>query len=263
MTMADFAAEIAELEGSSESNNTIIYGDPGVGKTGLVASDPESLLLACDPGWVTAKRLGYKCARRLIPDARTLEAGIAWLEDGGYRNYRYVILDGMNILQTRLLQEFAREAYEINPEKRANAYQPDKPDYFRSQNTLKATVSRLCDIPVPVIFTAHTMHGEDNDGESWIRPHIEGREYQVGNFICGMVNVIGYMKKVPVKTGKETKQVRRILWQQFTDDNGVNYLAKDQTSALGFYTDDIDFSTFDAAICGEEKSVMTNGRRRK
>lgn len=239
MTMSQFAESITDLGDTIPSVNIGLHGLPGSGKTAMLSALPDSLLLAFDPGWVTAQRLRRKCRIAKVKDYGTLMAGLDWLEDGGAEGYRWIIADGVSILQTRLLQEFNKDAWTENPAKRVSAYQPDKPDYFKSQNVLKSTVARLCDLPTNVALTFHTMVGDDTDGDSWFRPHIEGRGYQVGNFVLGLLNSIGYFSQVGVGSGKEAKQVRRLLWQPHRDeDKGIGYLAKDQLNAFPRWMDD-------------------------
>jgi hypothetical protein len=253
MTMAEFAAGITDLGDSIPSVNILIYGDPGCGKTGVAGGLPDSLLLACDPGYLTAKRLGYKCSFSKITSMERLEAALNWLEDGGAENYRWVTLDGMSVLYARLLQEAARQAWEENPAKRVSAVQPDKPDYFRAQNAVKSAVARLMDLPCNVMLTAHAAHGEDDEGETWVRPHIEGRGYMVGNAVCALPNAIGYMYPgiIEFGTGKNRskKQTRRIRWETTRHpETDVIYLAKDQTGALAPITDDISGVQLDKAV---------------
>jgi hypothetical protein len=50
---------------------------------------------------------------------------------------------------------------------------------------------------------------------------------------------IGYMAPKSVGSGANKRQVRRILWNEYRDDEkGIGYLAKDQLSAFPFTMDD-------------------------
>lgn len=246
MSMADFAASVMDIGDSTPSSNFIIHGPPGGGKTALASELPNNLLLGCDPGWATAKSLGRTkngCRVRPIAEERELIAGIEWLENGAYSEFEYVILDGASVLQNKLTINNARYAWEANPAKRANAWQPDKPDYGQQQNAMKSIIARLYDLPCSVIVTCHSTLGDDESLDTWIRPDWQGREYRLGNFINGLANCIGYMAPgvAQVKQGNKVvnKQVRRLLWKQFRDDEkGMTIMAKDQLNIFPDWMDD-------------------------
>lgn len=253
MKMEEWAAGIADLGDSTPSVNLILYGPPGCGKTSLSAFLPRSLLLACDPGWVTAKARGAKCRIRPVRTYDELMAGVRWLENGGHADYDWIVVDGVTILQDRLTQGFARDAYEANPEKRVSPEQPDKPDYFRQQSALKSAVGRLCDLPANVVLTFHATIEDDDQADTWIRPAIAGRDYNVGNYVTGMVTSIGYMH--PKTEG--SAEFTRILWRQVHDPNtDRRILAKDQLGVFPKFmrVDDFELSaqTLNGLINGEE-----------
>lgn len=243
MTMAEWAEGITEIGDSTPSANIMIHGAPGCGKTALLSALPDSLLLGCDPGYATAKTLGRKCKLRPVADERELMAGIHWLADGGYKSFRWIILDGGTVLQQKMTLANAKEAWEADNSKRVNAFQPDKPDYFKQQNALKNAVAALCDLPINVAFTFHSEIGDGDDDGTWIRPNIEGRGYKMGNFVCGLMSSIGYMavreKIKRIKRGSKVVEertgevARRILWEQrYDEDTGVTIMAKDQLNVF-------------------------------
>lgn len=246
MSMAEFAASVIDIGDSQPSSNFILHGPPGGGKTALASELPNNLLLGCDPGWATAKSLGrQKNGCRLVPitGERQLMAGLEWLENGAYSEFEYVILDGASVLQNKLTLDNAREAWEINPAKRASAHQPDKPDYGKQQNALKSIIARLYDLPISVVVTCHSTLGDDESLETWLRPDWQGREYRLGNFINGLANCIGYMFPASVTEevkGKSVKrQVRRLLWKQWRDDEkDTTIMAKDQLNIFPDWQDD-------------------------
>jgi len=250
MTMEQFAADVADFGDSVETANVLIYGEPGCGKTGLLGGLPGLLFLAADPNWVTAKKMGYKPKGfRRLNTHQELDAGLSWLEDGAYRDYQWVLVDGLNILQQKILFQSAREAWEENNSKRANPRQPDKPDYFFAQQAIKSMVNRLVDLPVNVVLTCHVMDVEDKDGNRSYRPHIEGRGFMVSNFVCGLMSAVGYMSNA--KNARKVP-VRRILWQEYSDeDKGILYFAKEQLGGVfKRFEDDMTPAQFHEAIVG-------------
>lgn len=242
MTAADFAAGMFDLDGAAEFKNILIYGGSGVGKTVLSGTVPGRMLfLAGEPGYISAARLGARGKARLIPDTATAVAAAAWLEDGGAREFDWIVADGIGTMQNKFLLNYAAEAYDANPAKRAHRNLPDKPDYFNAQNFLKSWVSRLIDLPCNTLFTAHAMYPEDKaTGEQLVYPAIQGKGIEVSQYICGLMHAVGFMSPRIRQTEEGPVEVRRILWQATRDPNTeTTYFAKDQFNALGRFTDNM------------------------
>jgi len=239
--MADFEAAMFDLEDSTEFTNIMIYGDSGCGKTVLAGTAPgRKLMLAGEPGFISAARQGSVSKVRLIPDTATALAAVNWLEVGNCSRFDWLVVEGLGTMQSKFLLGYAAEAFDANPAKRAHRNLPDKPDYFNAQNFMKGWVARLIDLPCNVLFTTHAMRLEDDDGERVVYPWIQGKGYEVSNYIAGLMHAVGYMaprlRKTP--TG-ETEQVRRILWQGTVDPKtDTRYFAKDQFDRLGKFMDD-------------------------
>lgn len=241
ITMADFEAGLFDLTGATEYKNIMVYGGSGVGKTVLAGSAPGRLLfLAGEPGYISAARLGARGQARLIPDTATAVAAAAWLEDGHAAKFDWIVCDGLGTMQKKFLLGYAAEAFDANPAKRAHRNLPDKPDYFNAQNFITHWVSRLIDLPCNVLFTAHAMFPEDKaTGEQLVYPAIQGKGYEVSNYVCGLMHAVGYMSpRIKRDADGIEEQVRRILWRSVRDpDTETTFFAKDQFNALGTFTD--------------------------
>lgn len=240
ITTADFAAGLFELDGATEYKNMMVYGGSGVGKTVLAGSCPGKLLfLAGEPGYISAARLGARGKARVIPDPATAVAAASWLEEGNANRLDWLVVDGLGTMQNKFLLAYAAEAFDANPAKRAHRNLPDKPDYYNAQNFIKHWVARLIDLPCNVLFTAHAMFPEDKEtGEQLIYPGIQGKGYEVSNYVAGLMHAVGYMSPRIKKTAEGAIEVRRVLWRTVKDpDSDVTIFAKDQFNALGTYTD--------------------------
>lgn len=239
--MAEFESGMFDLEGSAEFVNMLVYGDSGCGKTVLAGTAPgRKLMLAGEPGYISAARQGAQSKVRLIPDTATAIAAVNWLETGNCNKFDWIVVEGLGTMQIKFLLGYAAEAFDANPAKRAHRNLPDKPDYFNAQNFMKGWVARLIDLPCNVLFTTHAMRLEDDDGERVVYPWIQGKGYEVSNYISGLMHAVGYMApRLRKDAAGATEQVRRILWQGTVDPKtDTRYFAKDQFDRLGKFMDD-------------------------
>src|ERR1044072_4514581 len=120
-------------------------------------------MLAGEPGYISAARMGARGKARLIPDTATATAAANWLEQGGASKFDWIICEGLGTMQNKFLLNYAAEAFDANPAKRTHRNLPDKPDYFNAQNFTKSWVARLIDLPANVLFTAHAMRPENDE----------------------------------------------------------------------------------------------------
>jgi Cdc6-like AAA superfamily ATPase len=240
VSAADFEAGMFDLDGASEFKNILVFGDSGVGKTVLAGTCPGRVLfLAGEPGYISAARQGAKGTVRIIADPATALAAADWLDGGGASKFDWIVVDGLGTMQNKFLLTYAAEAFDANPAKRAHRNLPDKPDYFNAQNFIKSWVSRMIDVPANVLFTAHAMRPENDEGERVVYPSIQGKGYEVSNYICGLMHSVGYMSTRVKKTTEGAVQIRRTLWKHTRDDNTeTTYFAKDQFDAMVPFTDD-------------------------
>lgn len=268
MSIREFEDGLMELDGASEYWNILLYGDSGCGKTVLAGSLPGRVLfLAGEPGYISAARLGNLAPGskvRLIPDTATAEAAARYLEGGACKKYDWVVADGLGTMQQKFLLGYAAEAFDANPAKRAHRNLPDKPDYFNAQNFIKGWVARLIDLPVNCLFVAHAMRPEDENGETLVYPGIQGKGYEVSNYISGLMHGVWYMatRIVEQKNG-DARQVRRLLFQHYVDpEHETRYFAKDQTNTLGRWATVRDPDNPDGAMMPELIAAM-NGDKPK
>lgn len=251
VSLKNFEAGMFDLDGASEFWNILIHGDSGCGKTSLAGTVPgRQLFLAGEPGYISAARLGAKAKARLIPDTATALAAINWLEDGHVNDFDFITIDGIGTMQNKFLLGYAAEAFDANPAKRAHRNLPDKPDYFNAQNFVKSWVARLVDLPVNTLFTAHSMRPEGDEGETLVYPAIQGKGYEVSNYVSGMMHAVGYMS---IRVNTNGDQVRRVLWRHYYDKNlETRYFAKDQSNMLPLFTDDLSMKEIIDIMNGKE-----------
>ena len=261
VSISDFEAEIKDLTDDSEGKKILIYGDSGCGKTVLAGTAPNSLILACEPGYVSAARntLGVPVGKRKvreIPNGAVALAAIEFLEQNQDR-YEWVVIEGATTLETKLRLGYAAEAYDANPAKRAGRNLPDRPDYFNTQNFLRSWIARFVDLRCNVLITAHAMRMDDDAGDRRVMPSFQKKDGELSNYVSGLMHCVGFMRPRIINKGKEDqRKVRRILWEEMVDPNtDTTYFAKDQFSALGTWMDDTNVPEILARIDSEPEET--------
>src|SRR5678815_4071638 len=104
---------IMPLEAEFEYIHLLLYGNPGVGKTPLLATAPRTLILNADKGTISAaisetKALGVD----VWPNVRRHEQLIEvyeYLRHEGCDYYKWVWLDGITLFQEWGLQQVMEE----------------------------------------------------------------------------------------------------------------------------------------------------------
>lgn len=246
VSMSDFAKEIEDLSAVGESTNGLIYGDSNSGKTRIAGTAPgKCFWLVGENGAKSAARAGAQVKARKITDTATAWAAIEFLEyKERYRQLDWVILDGLTTMQDRFRLGYAAEAFDIDSSKRQHRNLPDRPDYFNTQNFLKAWIPRLVDMPVNFLITAHAYRTDKTDGgELLVFPGIQGKVTETANAISGLMDFTGYLeaRRLRVRDSDDTRIVRRLWFEspqrKTRDEDEVRYIAGDKFDCLGPYMD--------------------------
>jgi len=251
VTLSDFEREMERLESGSESTNILIHGDSNVGKTRVAGTCPgRTFWLVGEPGYKSAARAGARGMARRIPDTATALAAVDWLKSPStkvrgklrYELLDWVVLDGLTTMQDRFRLGYAAEAFDINPEKRQHRNLPDRPDYFNTQNFLKAWIPQLVDMPVNLLITAHSYRTDlTENGELLVFPGVQGKVTETANAISGLMDITGYMERRKINRDGERKTVRRLYFdspepeRQSKRAEEVRYICGDKFDALGPY----------------------------
>lgn len=219
-------SQLISLDEFDESINMLIYADSGVGKTVLAGTMPRGLIIACEPGTISAKRQGSKVKVWKVETWNDVELAYQFLEDNP-EMFDWVSIDSLTAMQELMLRWILNRANEKNSERDLDI--PAIQDHQKWQNMLKRWVNDFNDLPVNVLWTALSMRQENEDGEDLVLPLLLGKGYQISASICGKMHAVGYMKVASVKdkTTQEVKQVRKILFKNVTP-----FFAKDRYNCL-------------------------------
>lgn len=213
---------------------TLVYGEPGVGKSVLAGTCPKALMLVNDVDEVSSAALhGSTADRWHIRDYNDLTEAIDYLTHGGTEEYEWVWLDNGTLIQEQGMDQIMSDLVLAKPHR--NQYIPDKAEYMESQSRFGTAVRLLKNLPINLGITAHAMRTEDDDGKVVYLPMFQGGQGAFSQKICGYMGGVYYMTAVSKKEGG----TKRTL---YTDKRGKFY-AKDRYSALGGKLEDPDFPT--------------------
>lgn len=241
MSLKDKVRKLADAE---EYVNILIYADSGTGKTVLAGSD-DSVLFAApeDDGLLSAQRMGSKADKYDInqwEDLMQLHVDLNELvEEGEEIPYKWLAIDSITEMQAMCMRYILAKTKADNPDK-----DPDVPqiqDWQRYYILFEKMVRAFNDLPVNVIWTALARKAEDADGNEFMVPEIQGKDYGISMKTVSYMTCYGYMMREvvekerlvdPNKPDGEKKKVKVRQRVIYFEDNGV-YRGKDRTLALG------------------------------
>lgn len=195
--------------------NMLIYGDPGIGKTPMIADGEHTLILDADHGSESA--VHSKADIKQIDGWGDMEDAYEYLRHEKHP-YKWVWFDGISIGQDPLLEDIMADVVAVKDHRKL--YAPDKGEYGQNMNRMKQWIRHMRALPVNFGITAHPIRLWDSmDEVEKIMPWIQGRG--MINYVCGQMNVIGYF--VVEADGSKILRVRE----------NDEFIAKDRFVALG------------------------------
>lgn len=236
--------------------SVVVYARPKVGKTRFCASAPKVLIIDCDEKGTDSTRddLDPNVIRILTWDEVN---DIYWYLQSGDHDYDSVAIDTVSGLQTLAMNFVLGD--EASRDASRDPDQPSQRIYQKVSQLMKIQITNFRNLPMNVIFTAHTRTKETGEGEDEIitvtGPNLSPA---IQTHLLGAVGLIGYMSKREVvvkKTvdGKVRKRkvvkTRMLIGPSERFETGVRYSAlKD--------LDYIDSPTFDGML-----ELITNSKK--
>lgn len=260
VSFKDVFPEIISLEEEEDSVNLMVYGAPGTGKTVLGGSADRALFLAPeDDGTISAKR--QKSSAKKWPGLNTFED---WAEainriaeeiDTIAENFDWLVIDSITHLQRLTMRQILEDAMEDNPDRDPDI--PQMQDWQKYQNMFLRFVQMVNDLPINVLWTALVRSEEDEEGEDFLVPDIQGKGYQMALTVASYMTSFGYLEveEKPYKRNgeyvldengdKKTRAIRTIIWRDTGKIRG-----KDRTDVLAPYTRNVTLQQIDDLIQG-------------
>lgn len=234
-------SQIVSLEEDDDYVNLLVYGKSGVGKTVFAGSADRVLFIAPeDDGTMSAKRQGSKAKKIKVKswdDFVSAYEGILEDIEEIQKSFDWIVVDSITHMQRLLMRGILEEAVEENESRDPDI--PQMQDWQKYQNMFMRFVQQFNELPINILWTGLVMTGEDEEGEPFFLPDIQGKGGQMSQTVCSFMTSYGYLeaKKVVRKKngevvrdedGKPVKRtVRTITWE----DTGV-IQGKDRTNVL-------------------------------
>jgi len=189
--------------------SVVVYARPKTGKTRFCASAPDVLIIDCDEKGTDSTRDDLDPLTIRISTWSEIN-DIYWYLQSGDHPYKSVAIDTVSGLQTLCMNwilgdEAARDT----------SRDPDQPSqrlYQKRTQLMTNVITNFRNLPMNVIFTAHTRTKEQGEGEDEIIT-ITGPNLAPATqtHLLASVGLIGYMHKreVVVKTKKDGKTKRK------------------------------------------------------
>lgn len=225
--VADVVVDIEELSNFDESINWMIYGPSGHGKTTLAGGAPNSTFISTEKGVVAAKRTGSTSKLMRAPTWQHVVAAKR-KADATMGIGDWIILDSLTKMQVLMVRWILEEQHERNPNRDLDI--PAIQDHQKWQNYFKRFVDSLIDAPYNTIFICTEMYREDQEGDTIVLPAIQGKDYEICNYVRAQMDIISYYQ---VKEKKDGERVRRALFQPY----GQFVAPKDRYSVFGMFED--------------------------
>ena len=255
--------EIHDLSDFDESINMLVYGPSGCGKSVLGGSTENVLFIAIEKGTVSAKRIRGKYKGKNVKiwpvtEWQDLEDAYVWLLETPDHGFDWIVIDSVTQMQQIAIRDILKAENRKNSSRDLDI--PAIQDHQKWQNIFKRFIGYFVELPVNTLFIALARTALDDDKNEFLTPDIQGKNYQLSQYVAGQMSCYGYMsnRKVAMKdeegndvldtAGKKVPEiVRRITWM----DTGT-IRGKDRYQVLEPFTEDLTLRELTDLIDGEK-----------
>jgi hypothetical protein len=209
--------------GVGSKYNLLVYGIPGAGKTPLIGTGDNTLIIRPPTDHTSSISPGGRRIEEWVVKtwAEMDEVGVYLRNDALPEDWEWVWFDGVSQFQDHGLDDIWATVLEEKPSR--GRYGLDKPEYGVNMFRLSSWIRHLVSMEKYNIgVTAHPTETPDEVGEMLFRPYIQGKG--MSSKVCGYMNTIAYLRKEVRSNGK----IVRVLYTEGLDE----YLVRDQFQAL-------------------------------
>lgn len=188
--------------------NWINFGPPGSGKSKLLSTAPNLLVLASNKDETIPMR-GSGAEVWVVHDYNDLTEAVDYIRHEGIRTYEWVGFDNATLFQDQGMEMIMADLVMKKPHR--NKYIPDKAEYMLNQQMMGGLVRSLVQLPINFCMTAHVMQVQDEEGEDLMLPAFQGGTFLFSQKMCGYMNLVTYMR-----VARRDKKLTRVLYTSNT-----------------------------------------------
>lgn len=230
----------AELKGHTRS---LIYGRSGSGKTRLVASAPNVLLVDINEKGTASVRRDYNPNVYEV-DLWTDLTDLYWYLASGNHTYKTVGLDGVTSMQNLCMKFVLGD--EASRDASRDPDMPSRQVWGKVGELMKTQITNYRNLPMNVVFTAlqrvRFSEGEEEDDATMITPACSP---SIAGHLEAAVDIIGYLttRRVKLKSKNEEKKTEYVTRRRLVLGSSERHLTKERYGVLGDYVDSPNLTT--------------------
>lgn len=226
--------------GETDQEIFLFYGDTGVGKSLLLAQFPDVLVLGCDPGekgGMPRTALPYNPKMIKINNYQEMINIMPDLKENAGKQFGCLGIDSLSFLQKMVMDNvLSLVGREI----------PRFDEWNLNAERMRKLLARICEIPVPIIFTALTGSVKDE-----VTGKISGGPDLPGKLAGELARYCSIVARLYVRSTYD-KNGQLIPSYKYTVVGDDTWYAKDR-SGLVSPEGETNFKAFEAAFRGGKK----------
>lgn len=223
----------SELE---QHQRMLIYGTSGVGKTRMVATAPDVLIIDVDEkGTGSTRRDTNPYVYQVSKWSDLIE--VFWYLQEGDHPYKSVGIDGITAMQTLCLNFVLGD--EASRDASRDPDMPSRQAWGKAGQLMKTQITNFRNLPMNVIFTALTRTKTVGDDEDDMGDTITGPACSpsVSGHLEAAVDTIGYLTTREVVVKKKDNTKHKVTRTRLLVGPSPRYVTKDRNGLFGEYVD--------------------------